>query len=178
MQDLLLLKTKKIASDVKSMRNHGLVNRDRVENFGYVSRMDEIQAAILSYRLKHYDDIIITRRRNASIYKKLIKEKFAFIPSSDPKYFDTFHTFVIQVSQRDKLRAYLETRGIQTAIHYPIPIHLQPAAKEMGLGLGSFPETEEQSTRILTLPINQTLQPSQIEYVGKCINEFYEQNND
>lgn len=174
----IVTQDQKIASTVRSMRNHGLVNRDRVENFGYVSRMDEIHAAILSYRLKHYDNIIITRRRNATIYKQIINEKVVFIPSSDTRYFDTFHTFVIQVNQRNKLRSFLDTRGVQTAIHYPIPIHLQPAAKEMGLGLGSFPETEKQSNRILTLPINQTLQTSQIEYVAKCVNEFYEQNND
>ena len=89
------------------------------------------------------------------------------------KEFNTYHTFVVQVPKRDKLKIYLKKKSIQTAIHYPVPIHLQPAAKKLGYKYGDFPETEKQSKRIITLPINQYLRKNEIIYISKLINEFY-----
>ena len=163
-----------VADRIRSMRNHGLMDRDTVESFGYVSRMDEIQAAILAYRLTNLEEVVSKRRKNAHLYKEILNDNFVFTPFEDERYFDTFHTFVVQVQRRDELRLFLNEQGIQTAIHYPIPIHLQPAAKSMGLKTGRFPVTERQSKQILTLPVNQTLNPSHIEYVAQSVNNFFE----
>ena len=87
--------------------------------------------------------------------------------------FNTYHTFVVQVKNRDKLKKYLYNLGIETAIHYPIPLHLQPASKFLGYKKGDFPVTEKQAKEILTLPINQYISSNQIEFICSSINKFY-----
>ena len=99
--------------------------------------------------------------------------KKVYFPIETNDEFNTYHTFVIQVENRDKLKKHLKNKGIETAIHYPIPIHLQKASKFLGYKKGSFPNTEKQSTKILTLPINQYLKKSDIIYICKEINKFY-----
>ena len=86
---------------------------------------------------------------------------------------NSWHTFVIQVDRRDELKDYLMQRGIETAIHYPVPIHLQPAARDLGYAKGDFPVTEQQSKRILTLPIHQYLTKEQLKKVASSVNEFF-----
>src|SRR5262249_44089843 len=97
-----------------------------------------------------------------------------FMPECRQHEFNTFHTFVIQVDRRDELKAYLEREGIGTAIHYPRPIHLQPAARDLGYKPGDFPVAEKQASRILTLPIHQFLSQSDIHYVADRVNGFYQ----
>ena len=87
--------------------------------------------------------------------------------------FNTYHTFVIQVDKRDKLKNYLKKNGVDTAVHYPVPIHLQTASKFLGYKIGTFPETEKQSKRILTLPVNQYIKKKEILFICRLINNFY-----
>jgi dTDP-4-amino-4,6-dideoxygalactose transaminase len=161
-----------LADAVRALRNHGLVTRDRVERFGQVSRMDTLQAAILGYRLGRLDEVTRRRRANAALYEERLDRDHIFMPPEREREFNTYHTFVVQVDRRDELQAFLKDRGIGTTIHYPMPIHLQPAAKDLGYGAGDFPVTERQAGRILTLPVNQTLVPEDIIYVADTINEF------
>lgn len=163
-----------LADQVRMLRSHGLIDRNTVERFGYVSRLDAIQAAVLSYRLTRLETTISTRRKNANLYRSLLNPEFVFVPDDDLRERNSYHTFVVQVDRREELISHLLSCGIGTAIHYPIPIHLQPAAKFLGYGLGSFPVTEAQAKRILTLPINQHLMPSEVEQVATAINKFYE----
>ena len=95
-----------------------------------------------------------------------------FFPNEGSQEFNTYHTFVIQTNNRDDLKRYLLDQGIETAIHYPIPIHLQPAAKSFGYHEGDFPVTEEQARRILTLPVNQYMNDDMVHYVAEQINEY------
>lgn len=162
-----------IADKVRSMRNHGLVDRNTVEQFGYVSRMDAMQAAILTHRLGELLTVIQKRRANAALYCELLNASHLFVPEDDPREFNTYHTFVVQLDHREELRAYLDDRGIQTAIHYPVPIHLQPAAAALGHSAGDFPVTEEQARRILTLPVHQFLTETQVRFVADTVNEFF-----
>ena len=158
---------------IKSLSNHGMENRNIIKNFGYVSRMDNLQAAFLNYKLKNLDKVISQRRKNALIYMKELDRKFVFFNDEKKNEFNTYHTFVVQVRFRNKLRKYLLDKGIATSIHYPVPIHLQPASKYLGHKIGDFKTTEIQSQRILTLPVNENLTSNQIKYICRCINKFY-----
>lgn len=164
----------KIATQVRLLRNHGLVDRNTAQLFGFVSRMDALQAAILNFRIDKLDSVTKARRRNAQIYSDKLDPRYVFTPKELPGEFNTYHTFVIQVNNRDRLKIYLEENGVETSIHYPIPIHLQPAAKYLELGLGSFPEVENQAERILTLPVNQYLTEVEILKICELVNRFYE----
>lgn len=161
-----------VAARVRAARNHGLVGRDIVARFAQVSRMDSLQAAILSFRLGRLDDTIRRRRANAALYRARLDAERVFVPAERERAFDTYHTFVIQVDRRDELRAFLAAHGVGTAIHYPVPIHLQPAAAGLGYRAGDFPVAERQAGRILTLPINQTLSADDLGYVAERVNAF------
>ena len=170
----LVTSKKKYADRAKKLINHGMKKRGVVEEFGFVSRMDNLQAAILNFKLKSLNNIIKVRRNNAKMYNKFLNQEFIELPKNDKNFFDTYHTYVIKVDKRDELKKYLEKKGITTSIHYPTPIHLQPAAKKLGFKLGDYPNTERQAKRILTLPINQYINENQINYISKTINNFYE----
>jgi len=161
-----------IASKIRLLRTHGMIDRNTVKHFGYVSRMDSIQAAILNYRIKKLHLVSEKRRKNAELYYNLLDRTKIFIPHQRSEEFNTYHTFVIQVDDRDLLKEKLAAVGIETGIHYPIPIHLQPASTNLGYKLGDFKITENQAGRILTLPVNQYLNKQDIEYVSQTINSF------
>ena len=170
----LTTNNKNIYDKIKNLRTHGMEeSRDNVKNFGYVSRMDHLQAAVLNFRLNNLKKVINLRRKNADIYLENLNLEKIYFPIEKKDEFNTYHTFVIQVDDRDKLKKYLKKKGVETAIHYPMPIHLQTASKFLGYKKGSFPETEKQSKHILTLPINQYLTKNEILYICKTINNFY-----
>jgi dTDP-4-amino-4,6-dideoxygalactose transaminase len=156
----------------KLLRNHGMKNRSIVNQFGNVSRMDNLQAAILNYRIAKLDMVIQKRRSNAKVYIDEINMSEIFIPEEKIDEFNTYHTFVLQTKYRNELKAYLSFKGIDTAIHYPVPIHLQPASEKLGYKAGDFPITEKQSKEILTLPINQYLTEVELEHIISSINQF------
>jgi dTDP-4-amino-4,6-dideoxygalactose transaminase len=164
-----------IAEMARVARNHGLVDRNTVTRFGFVSRMDDLQAAILTYRLTRLDHIADRRRENAARYRAGLDPAHVFCAPCRQIEYNTFHTFVVQVDRRDELREYLAAKGIGTAIHYPVPIHLQPAAAHLGHGLGSFPATETQAERIMTLPVNPSLTAGDIERICDEVNRFFRQ---
>ena len=136
--------------------------------------MDNLQAAILNYRLHKLDRLIEQRRKNAQIYFDGIKAKEVYIPKEQEEKVNTYHTFVIQTKKRNELKAFLMKQGIETAIHYPIPIHLQPASKGFGYKTGDLPLAENQAKMILTLPINQSLTQNKIEATIGNINNFFD----
>ena len=109
--------------------------------------MDTLQAAILSFKLKNLNNVISKRRKNFEIYYDHLDRGNIYIPVEEKYQFNTYHTFVIQVKNRDKLRKFLLNKKIDTSIHYPVPIHLQPAAKFLGYKKGDFPMTEDQSKK-------------------------------
>ena len=94
--------------------------------------MDNLQAAILNYRFKNLNKIISKRRINAKLYTQLLNDKYVYIPNETKYEFNTYHTFVVQVDKRDKLIQYLKNKKIETSIHYPVQIHLQPCSKKFG----------------------------------------------
>jgi dTDP-4-amino-4,6-dideoxygalactose transaminase len=166
---------KEAAARMRRLRAHGMADRATIDEWGLVSRMDTLQAAVLNYRLDKLPDIITKRRANAALYQKLLHHDRLYVPPDRNEEFNTFHTFVIQVDRRDELQAHLKNIGIKTAIHYPVPIHLQPAAKALGHKMGDFPMTERQANRILTLPINQYLTKADVETVAGEVLAFVNQ---
>ena len=152
-----------LGEKIRLMRNHGLLDRNTVEQFGIVSRMDTLQAAILNFRLDRLPDVIEKRRCNAKLYRDVLDSANVFVPPEEDNEFNTYHTFVIQVDRRTDLQEHLHSNNIHTTIHYPVPIHLQPAARNLGYRNGDFPVTEAQSGRILTLHVNQYLEENDIQ---------------
>jgi dTDP-4-amino-4,6-dideoxygalactose transaminase len=161
------------AARMRRLRTHGMADRETVEEWGFVSRMDVLHAAILDYRLDKLPEVIAKRRENAALYQRLLKHEKIFVPPCRQDEFNTFHTFVIQAERRDDLQRHLRAIGIKTAIHYPVPIHLQPAAASLGYRKGDFPATESQAERILTLPVNQYMSAQDVEAVAGEVLAFY-----
>ena len=162
------------AERLRRLRNHGLTDRATVDEWGTLARMDVLQAAILNYRLDKLPEVIARRRENAATYQRLLKHRNVFAPPCRQDEFNTFHTFVVQVERRDELQRHLRELGIKTAIHYPVPIHLQPAAARLGYKAGDFPVAERQAQRIITLPVNQYMRPSEVEAVAHEVLRFYD----
>jgi dTDP-4-amino-4,6-dideoxygalactose transaminase len=162
----------KIFEELRCLRNFGLVNRDETAVWGYNSRLDSLQAAILLVKLKWLDEWNTKRRQNAKVYATKLNG-IVDIQVEQPYEFCVYHTYVIQAEKRSELQDYLQNSGIGTRIHYPIPIHLQPAARELGYQKGDFPVCEEQSQRILSLPIHQGMKEEHVHYVADNIISFY-----
>ena len=149
-----------------------MADRNTVIEFGFVSRLDTLQAAIVRFRLDRLGSVLERRIRNAALYRERLDRAHVFFPEPRAEAVDTYHTFVIQTDRRDELRAWLEACGVGTAIHYPIPIHLQPAAAKLGYRPGDFPQAELQAGRILTLPVHQFLGPEDVAFVCDRVNDF------
>jgi len=163
----------KLAERLRRLRNNGLEGRDTVAEWGWVARMDSLQAAILTHRLGKLDAVIEARRANAALYRDRLDAAHVFMPPERECEFNTYHTFVVQVDRRDELREHLAARGIGSAVHYPVPLHLQPAAAPLGHKAGDFPVAEEQAGCILSLPVHQFLSADDIEYVIDTVNGFF-----
>ncbi|SDS22447.1 DegT/DnrJ/EryC1/StrS family aminotransferase [Bradyrhizobium canariense] len=162
-----------LAARIRRLRNHGLINRSDVSEWGTVSRLDTLQAEVLRIRLRHLPSVILRRRRNATQYRQELAGVPLFIPPCRDIEFNTFHTFVVQTDRRNELQKFLATKGIETTIHYPVPIHLQPAAAHLGHRRGAFAVTERQAEEILTLPVNQFLSEFDISYICSSIREYF-----
>jgi len=154
-------------------RNHGLRNRDECEFWSINSRLDTLQAAILNVKLKYLDKWTEARRANAKFYREHLAD-IVEVPQEQPYEYAVYHTFIIQAAHRDELQTYLKERGVETKIHYPIPIHLQEAARSLGYGKRDFPVAERHAGRILSLPIYPELSHEQIEHVVISVRSFYE----
>ena len=169
---VITCKDEKLAERIRLMRNHGLEDRDHSSFWGFCSRLDSLQAAILCFRLKGLHEIERRRRETAAYYNDHLRE-FVSVPDSSEDEYHVYHTYVIQTDQRDALAAYLKEKGISVKVHYSIPIHLQQAAKYLGYNQGAFPVTERLCKQILTLPIHQYLSEEQKDYVVQSITEFF-----
>lgn len=163
-----------IFRQVNLARNLGLKTRDEASTWSSNSRLDTIQAAILLVKLRHLEVWTERRRANARYYQEHLADvPQVQVPLDKPYQRAVYHTFVVQVDDRDDMRGYLADQGIRTGIHYPIPIHLQEAAASLGYGQGSFPVAEGQSRRILSLPVHHGLDEPDLQHVVTAIREFY-----
>jgi len=159
------------------LRNHGLKNRDEAAIWGYNSRLDTIQAALLNVKLKYLDKWIEQRRKNAFFYNQQLKE-LVKTPEEKKDEKSVYHTYIIQTDKRDDLKIFLLKNGIETKIHYPIPIHLQQASRHLGYKKGDFPVAEKQAEEILSLPVYPELTRNEINYIVTKINIFFKKVED
>ncbi len=169
--------SKELSDKLVLLGNHGLKNRDEVEFFAYNSRLDTLQAIVANQLLNVLDAITDTRIRNAKKYDDALSDMadYVTIPPRKSNVKQVYHTYVIQAKERDRLGAYLAKKGIETKVHYPIPIHLQQASKYLGYKEGDFPVCEAQAKSIITLPVHQHLTDDQVEYVIDNIKKFYKE---
>ena len=140
---------------------------------GHNSRLDEVQAAILRVKLKYLDQWNAERRRKALIYSRMLESTGGSCPVEKEPRIHVYHLYVIRTRKRDALQAFLKERDIEILIHYPIPIHLQRAYKDLGYRKGDLPLTELCSREILSLPFYPEIRESEIEEVATQIENFY-----
>ena len=136
---------------------------------GMNSRLDELQAAVLSVKLKYLDAMNRERRNLATLYKEMLPD--GSYPWEWIEDGHVYHLFVIKHEDRDALKEYLASKGVQTMIHYPHPVHLQPAYRHLALA-GSLPNSEEAAECVLSLPLYPGMLDEHVEYVCECIREW------
>ena len=166
----------RLAADLRMMRTIGHRDRDHVAVWAPNSRLDTLQAAMLLVKLDELDGWTVARRARAARYREALADvpELTLPVEEEDGMVAVYHTFVIQHERRDALRAHLSEQGIGTAIHYPIPIHLQEAASHLGHRLGDFPVTEAQAERILSLPVHPDMNEAQQGHVIASILAFGE----
>lgn len=169
---IAVINNEELAEKISMLRDQGRKDKYLHEIIGYNFRMSELAAAIGRVELKHLEEWTKSRRKNTEKYNELLREVEQIILPIEKEYAKhVYHMYVIRSKERRRLAEFLKEKGIETGIHYPIPIHKQPCFKEYnGLHL---PVTEKIVTEILSLPMSPLLKESEVEYVCKSIKEFY-----
>ncbi len=162
-----------LAKKVTILRNHGQNPQYYYGIIGGNFRLDSIQAAVLSIKLKHLDGWNEKRRRNAALYDSLLADSPVKTPKIDPNNVSNYHQYTIKAPQRDKLQEFLRENRIGSAIFYPRPLHLQQCFAELGYKSGDLPVAEKLSSEVLSLPIYPELTEEQLQYVAGTILKFY-----
>lgn len=163
-----------LAARLRQLRNYGQrVKYEHVEK-GVNARLDSMQAAVLNVKLRHLPAWNRVREQHAGVYMNLL-DGIGDIQFQQrvPQSTHVYHLFMIVTDRRDDLQAHLTAAGIQTGIHYPIPIHLQTAYRDLGYRPGDFPHTEYLADRILSLPMFPELQEPQLKRVARVIETFF-----
>jgi dTDP-4-amino-4,6-dideoxygalactose transaminase len=161
-----------IARRVRLLRDHGSEQKYRHEIIGYNFRLEGIQGAVLNVKLRHLDKWNDLRRAHAARYNELLSGTSLQLPREMPYARHIYHLYVVQTDERDALQKRLNEAGVQTGIHYPVPVHLQPAYASMGHKPGDFPESERQAASVLSLPMFPELTDEQIKRVAETIGDL------
>ena len=169
---MVVTKDRKIADRLEMLRNYGQKEKYKHLFRGYNRRLDTMQAAILRVKLKYLEKWNAARRWNAKLYQKHLEGSGVVVPGEAGGAESVWHLYVIRTERRDALKEHLVIKGINASIHYPIPIHLQPAYQDLGYKRGDFPVTEAYADRILSLPMYAELSDRQIEFISQTVCEF------
>jgi dTDP-4-amino-4,6-dideoxygalactose transaminase len=167
-----------IAFQLRKLRDHGSVKKYEHDLVGYNSRLDALQAAALSIKLKHLGQWNEKRQRNAEYYREAFNgSPYVELPAVLEGASHVYHLFVVKLveGRRAELQGFLNELGIQSGIHYPVPLHLSKAFQHLGYSRGDFPVAEECAEKILSLPMFPELNREQIAYVADSVNCFYSQ---
>lgn len=164
---------RELAEKIRKLGNYGATVKYHHELQGTNSRLDEMQAGFLRIKLQHLDDWNKYRNRIAARYCNEIKNPAIALPYlSDNTYYCVWHVFAIRCHNREQLEHYLDQKGILTVKHYPIPIHMQGAYKNLKIPQGAFPIAEEISSTELSLPMYYGISDEQVSYVVDALNDF------
>lgn len=156
------------------LRNHGLIDRDRCQVFAYNSRLDTLQAIVALHLMQKLGTITGNRIEHATLYDRLLGQIPGItVPARDPNKKQVFHIYSVLAERRDELQQFLIQAGIDAKVHYPIPMHLQPAAAEYGYKVGDFPVAERTANHTISLPVHEFITTADVEYVAGKVSEFY-----
>jgi len=160
-----------LARRVKLLRDHGRTSQYAHAVIGQTARLDTIQAAVLRVQADCLDEWNARRRQAAAWYREALPP--AICPPADEADVEpVYHLFVVRVERRDAFRAHLDSRGIATAVHYPTPLHLQPALAHLGYAPGDFPIAERLCREVVSLPMHPFLERSHVQYIADAVAEF------
>ena len=166
-----------LAAKVRQIRVHGSPRRYEYDVQGVNSRLDALQAAVLSVKLRYLDLWANRRRANAERYQRLFEEyqlgEQVTVPSEPEGYCHVYNQYTARAAERDRLRAYLTEKGLPTEIYYPYPLHLQKAFAELGYKAGDFPESERAAREVLSLPIYAELPNEHPRLLVEAMAAFY-----
>jgi dTDP-4-amino-4,6-dideoxygalactose transaminase len=158
-----------MAKKIRLLRAWGEETRYEHKYRGFNYRMDGVQGAILGVKLRHLEAWTEARRRNASEYGRRLADTPAALPRERAGVRHVYHLYVVRLQQRDVWRDRLNEAGVQTGVHYPIPVHLQPAYRDLGYSAGDFPVCEQASREVLSLPMFPELTEAQIGEVASAL---------
>jgi dTDP-4-amino-4,6-dideoxygalactose transaminase len=161
-----------LADKVRLLREYGWRRRYVSDEMGVNSRLDEVQAAVLRVKLRNLDAWNAARRELASRYNAVLSGTALEVPEEASWADHVYHLYVVRSSYRDQLQAHLASGGVSTGIHYPVPLHLQPAFKQFSQGPGSLPETEAAAVSILDLPMYPELPIQAVDTIGALVAQF------
>ena len=170
---IIVSNNEEIADKMRLLSNHGRVDKYEHLIEGYNYRLDTLHAAILRVMLKHLDSWVDRRREIAKQYNDLFSDINIETPIERSYNKHSYYMYVVKTEKRDELLSYLKENQIFAGIHYPIPLHLQPAYKRLNLPRGSFPVTEECADKILSLPFFPEMNDEEIEHVVNNIKSLY-----
>lgn len=156
---------------VRKLRDHGRITKYEHDEIGFGERIDALQAAILKAKLPYLESWTEARRSHARLYDELLSGCDVITPYHSPEVRHVYHLYVIRTRRRDQVLSHLKEKGIGAGIHYPTPLHRQPAYLKEGYGDISLPVTEEVASEVLSLPMYPELTPEQITYVAAAVRE-------
>ena len=165
-----------LAERIRMLRDWGQAERYRHVLPGYNYRMDAIQGAVLAVKLRYLERWTEARRDAAAAYQALLADLPVGRPAACDRNSHVWHVYAVRVRERDRLRAQLAEAGISTGIHYPVPVHLQPAYASLGYRRGDFPVAEQLAEQTLSLPMFPELTRAQIERVGAALSTLLPNN--
>ena len=169
---MVLTNSDTLTERLRRLRFHGSGGNYCYDAIGYCSRLDALQAAILSVKLRHLDEWTAARRRHAARYLDCLADCGCSLPAEAEHVFHTYHQFTIRHPERDRLREHLGKAGIQSGVYYPSPLHLQSAYRHLGYATGDFPNAERAAREVLSLPVHPELTDEQVEYVCSTLRAF------
>jgi dTDP-4-amino-4,6-dideoxygalactose transaminase len=172
---VVVTNSEEMRDKLRLLRNHGMSSRDEYAFYAYNSRLDSLQAVVGLHEIKNFRWITDTRIANAkTLDAALSKLKGKVVlPKRDPKETHVYHLYQFHAQNRDGLLKFLQGRGIEAKVHYPIPLHLQPASRPLGCKKGDFPMAEADAAATITLPVHQHLTPDEIRFMVASIEEYY-----
>ncbi|MGE0822329.1 MAG: DegT/DnrJ/EryC1/StrS family aminotransferase [Candidatus Binatia bacterium] len=171
---IVVTNDERINTAIRMLRDYGQEKKYRHVLRGYNRRLDTLQAAVLRVKLPYLDAWNRARRSLAQCYADLLSKSNLITPREERYAESVWHLYVIRSTARDALQSHLATCGVSTGIHYPVPVHLQPAYQDLGYRRGDFPVTERSAAEILSLPMYPELTSSAVAYVAEAICSYRE----